>query len=112
MKYYYSLRINVEEEKASLINHILGVPSDMSESNWGIEKVVGDEDIAFDFIGYFLGILEDNYDRLEKIGVKRGDISIWMLYEYDYQCNMEFSPEKLLELGREGITLCISCWES
>ena len=38
------------------------------------------------------------------------NISIWCLYEYDEQCNMEFQPNELKRLGDAGITLCISCW--
>ncbi len=111
MKYYYSLRISVEDDKTKLINEILGIPSNMPNVGWGIEKVEGEEDEPIYFISYFLGILKSNYKKLEDIGVERHNITIWMLYEYDQQCNMEFFPDDLLELGKEGIKLCISCWE-
>jgi len=110
--YYYSLRIWVDEEKAPLIDEILGVSSEDPNSNWWIfEKVIGEDDPQIYFISYFLGILKGNYEKLKEIGVERDDITIWMLYEYDQQCNMEFEPSDLLELGKEGIKLCVSCWE-
>lgn len=112
MKYYYSLRIRVAEDKIEQIDQILGVAQNMPYLNWGFEILVDRTDEAFDFIDYFIGILKNNYGKLEQIGVKREDISIWMLYEYDQQCNMEFSPDKLSKIGEEKITLCISCWET
>ena len=44
-------------------------------------------------------------------GISREDISIWVLYEYEGQCNMEYDPESMKKLGESGILLCISCWE-
>lgn len=49
---------------------------------------------------------------LKEIGIDRDMISVWYLYKYDEQCNMEFSPERMKRLGDNGITLCISCWSS
>ena len=112
MRYFYSLRIDVEKDKSLLVDEILNVSHNMANLNWGLEKIIGDDDMAFDFIGYFTDILKDNYDKLRDIGIEREDIAIWMLYEYDQQCNMEFSPKELSEIGNEGITLCISCWDS
>lgn len=74
-----------------------------------IEK---DSDPYIDFINEFLDLLEGKYDQLLKIGIARDDITVWMLYEYDGQCNMEFLPEQMKRLGANGITLCVSCWES
>lgn len=39
-------------------------------------------------------------------------ISIWRYYEYDEQCNFEFSPQELKRMGDNGITFCISCWDT
>jgi hypothetical protein len=39
------------------------------------------------------------------------EVSIWYLYEYSGQCNMEFEPQDLKRLGNLGVRLCISCWE-
>jgi len=55
--------------------------------------------------------LEGKYDLLSKRGIEKPYISIFMLYEYDGQCNMEFRPEDMKRIGEHGIGFCISCWE-
>ena len=63
-------------------------------------------------ISNFLDLLEGKYQELAKVGVDRKDITIWYYYEYDGQCNMEFSPEITKQLGENEITLCVTCWDS
>lgn len=111
--YYYSLRIdiNIEDFKIELIDRILGVKSNYNFGGWGLEVIQKEEDHAFPFIEYFLSLLENKYSDLEKISIFKDDITIWLLYEYDGQCNLEFSPSDLLRIGKENITFCISCWE-
>ncbi|MCL1943925.1 MAG: hypothetical protein FWF54_10315 [Candidatus Azobacteroides sp.] len=108
---YYSLQIDTSIDKYDMINGILGVKSNSPHAGWefGIEQK--DDDEYIHFIDYFLSILKDKYEQLEVIGVTRNDISVWMLYEYEGQCNMEFSSEDMYNLGKEGIVLCVSCWE-
>lgn len=38
-------------------------------------------------------------------------ISLWVLYEYEQQCNLEFSPQELKKLSANNVSLCISCWQ-
>jgi hypothetical protein len=113
MTSYYKLQIFIDnEDKYLIINNILGIKSNSSPSCiWDITITNGDEDEYIPFIDYFLSILEGKYEQLANIGVTRENISIWLLYKYDGQCNMEFSPKDMKRLGEEGITLCISCWE-
>src|SRR4051794_29385653 len=56
---------------------------------WTYSVETNDEEPYFDFINRFLDILEPNFEDLEKLGIKRDDISFWHLYEYDQQCAME-----------------------
>jgi hypothetical protein len=88
-------------------NHSQSIPT-----CWIYEVIVEEIDPYFDFIHEFLNILENNYVKLSKAGVEKESISIWLYYEYDSQCNMEFDPVRLKRLGENGITLCISCWDS
>jgi hypothetical protein len=76
---------------------------------YSVEKSDGEP--YYDFINLFLDILEPNFESLEKLGIKRDDISFWHLYEYDQQCGMEFMPKEMERLGKNGITLCIDCWQ-
>lgn len=110
MTYYYSLRIYAPDEKYQIVDDILGVKSS-HEHGWILEVIEGENDEPVFFIDYFLNILSGKYEQLDKIGITREDISIWMLYEYDEQCNMEFTPDEMYKLGKEKISLCISCWQ-
>ena len=110
MKYYYSLQIDVPNDKFEIVDRILGVKSNCPPF-WELRLEEKEEDEHISFIGYFLSVLEGKYEQLEEIGVRRDNISIWMVYYYDSQCNMEFSPQDMYNLGREGIVLCISCYD-
>lgn len=59
------------------------------------------------FIKTLLAMLEGKSEALVSIGVNRDDISLWLLYEYDCQCNLELSPLDVGRLSEAGITLCI-----
>ncbi len=110
MKYYFSLRIDSKPEQNDEISNILGVKSNLENVPWGYKLNVENQGYV-NFIDIFLKVLNGNYDALEKIGVERDDISIWVIYEYEGQCNLEFSPLEMKNLGENGITLCISCYE-
>ena len=123
MKSYDKLEIsfNASVETFNKITEILGVkPTDTKfddfpngiPATWTYEVVEKDEDPYFDFINIFLDILETKYNLLEELNIQRDDITLWFLYEYDQQCNMEFDPVRLKRLGVNGIKLCISCWDS
>ncbi len=84
-----------------------GIPS-----KWTYKVITKDKDPYFDFINNFLDILENKYAKLTELGVQRDDITVWNYYEYDGQCNIEYDPNRMKRLGENGITLCISCWDS
>jgi hypothetical protein len=110
MEKHYALWIDVSEEKVEVVDNILGVKSNTPPS-WELKLIEKEDDEYIPFIDYFLSILEGKYDQLEEIGVTRGDITVWFVYYYDSQCNMEFSPKDMYNLGKEGIGLCISCYD-
>lgn len=113
MKYIYILKIDCNGNNPDTVTDILGVKPSMSDDyQWKLEMTEASEDPHIDFINHFLDILDDKYSMLESVGIKRESVTIWMLYEYDQQCNMEFLPEDLKKIGNQGITLCISCWQS
>ena len=100
-------------EKFNLISSIFGVRPVKSEkeaySTWIYE--VEENENYFDFINIFIDMIELKSSELQNLNIKREDISLWMLYEYDQQCNMEFDPERLKRIAANKITLCISCWK-
>ena len=106
----YRLQISADDDKA--VGTLLGEPSSSGLSGlWFIERKSEDSDHYVDYIADFLAILKGKYEALAEMGITRRDISVWMLREYDQQCNMEFSPAEMMRLGKEGITLCVSCWK-
>ena len=110
MKYFFSLRIEAEQEQVFKINDILGIKSNYPEVSWGYKLKTKNQSYT-NFVDSFLKVLDGKYDDLQKIGIKRENISIWMIYEYEEQCNMEFSPKELKKLGENEITFCISCFK-
>ena len=91
--YIYRLQIlSSKSYSEEQLNNVIGVSSNFPHADWGIEIIQSDEN--------FSGIL-----------VSREDISIWVLYEYEGQCNMEYDPVSMKKIGENGIVLCISCWE-
>ena len=138
LKSYYCLRIWVKKENYNQIGIILGVkPSETDDGLYDVTQwqyvaeiqnyanenciqynskgeiiyMLKDYQEPTNYIKYFLSLLDGKYNQLEEIGVERDSITIWYLYAYDGQCNMEFSPQDMYALGKEGIVLCVSCWD-
>jgi len=113
MKYAFTLEIDIPLEiNIDFLENILklhGTEIDKRQWNYTIEIDVGDKWV--DFIDVFYKSLNGKFDKLKSIGIRKEDITIWYYYEYDQQCNMEFSPKDLSKLSELGITFCISCWE-
>jgi hypothetical protein len=109
---YHSLRIWVSEKNSRKIDEILGVETNQDITTWWtLDHIEKENDEYISFVEYFLSILDGKYDKLAEIGIQRDDITIWKIYAYDAQCNMEFSPEEMYNMGKEGIKLCISCYD-
>ena len=109
--YIYRLQIlSSKSYSEEQLNNVIGVSSNFPHADWGIEIIQSDENFS-GILVYFLSLLEGKYEKLESIGISRENISIWILYEYEGQCNMEYDPESMKKLGESGILLCISCWE-
>lgn len=109
MRYRYILRIAGEDP--AQIARVLGASS-VEPGQWALALEEGPNDAPVPFVEVFMGLLEGRFDALEGIGVSRDDITIWLLYEYDEQCNLEFSASDLKRLGDSGISLCVSCWQA
>jgi hypothetical protein len=115
---YYRLYINTKNEDIyQKVSEILNVEPTLFEKEddektlwcYGIEEK--SEEDYIDFINLYLDILEPKFAQLEDIGIKRNEISIWRIYEYEQQCAMEITPQELKRLGNNDITLCIDCFQ-
>jgi hypothetical protein len=111
MELSYLLRIECDSSLIEAVNQILDKQS-CSIDDWEIELIERESDPPTDFVNIFLNVLHDKYDKLLCLGIERRDISIWIYYEYNQQCNMEILPNQMQSLGNNGVVLCISCWQN
>lgn len=111
--YYYSLKIITQSYvTAKKVHEILGIREAVVDKHiWEYIIKETEDDPPVSFVDIFLDCLQNKYNKLKEIGIQRNNITVWMNYEYDSQCNMEFDPKQLKRLGDEGIKLCITCWE-
>jgi hypothetical protein len=111
----YVLRIDSEKEKYDTVSQLIGVMPTSIEAFWDLsieeDSIPQGSSLYGTALSYFLNLIEKSISNLNQIGVAADDISIWYYYEYEGECNMEFSPDTLKRLGVNGITLCISCWK-
>ncbi|MEZ0450778.1 hypothetical protein ABTW24_04135 [Sphingobacterium thalpophilum] len=110
MASYYELQINCNIEEKQKIETILGKSGRDFQKNWylTIEENSSDYSNALD---KFASIIEANLILLKEIGIMEDQIIFWYMYEYEQQCNMEFKPKIMKQIGNLGVVLCISCWE-
>lgn len=108
----YELRINTEEALYERVSSIIGLKPQNYSFGWSYEIVFQEEQKNIDIVSKFLDSLEGKYEQLQELGIKSEDITVWLIYGYNNQCNMEFDANKLERLGKNGITLCISCYEA
>ncbi len=116
MKHIYRLQIKFDPSFHTIetLNSIFGIKNKKGivyPDEWIYEVEENEDDQYFDFINFFLSILEPNFDTLESLKIPRENITLWMLYEYDQQCNIEFSAKQLTRLGKSEISLNVSCWQ-
>ena len=108
----YILKINTEENFYENVSSIVGLQPESYKYGWKFEIVFEEQKEYYDIIAKLLDSLEGKYEELQKLGITNKDISIWVIYGYNNQCNMEFEPNTLERLGKRGIKLCISCYEA
>lgn len=108
---YYSLRIqNSNRSDTRKIDNILWVNS-CREDFWMYEIIEKPDEDYIDFFKITESILDWKLQQLKKIWYWKGEISLWVLYWYRNQCNLEFTPDQLKFISQNNIALCISCWE-
>ena len=112
-QYIYQLKIRCKsKDQLDLVSDILDTKPNRhdEEAVWWFEIEQGEDEPYRDFVSLFLGILSGKYESLARLGIFKSDISIFYIYHYHEQCNMEFPSDMLKVLGAHGITFCISCW--
>lgn len=107
----YILRISKKDIDLNRISKLLQIIPTTSDPFWEIE--INENNPKYNSaIKYFSEILNNSANKLKSIGINSSDISVWYLYEYEKECNIEFNPDDLKILADNEIALCISCWKS
>ena len=107
---FYRLLIMCENDKKIKIDEILGVSKNNVEIGW--ELIIEETSILFNqALNYLAELIESNLGSLRSAGISSEMVTVWYMYEYEQQCNMEFHPDIMKKLGDLDIVLCISCWE-
>lgn len=98
------IKINSPKSVYNKISRILGLIPTSELIDWEYEIVDNSVRKVFEILNNKIVLLND-------IGIKKEDVTIWLYYEYEGQCNIEFSANDLLQLSKLNINLCISCWQ-
>jgi hypothetical protein len=93
------------------VSHVLGLESEDNTAYWSTSITCSDDKEYINFIDHFRKLLEGKLKKLSYFLEGPDPITIWILYEYENQCNMEFSLKDLQDFEKMGAGLCISCWE-
>ena len=112
-KIFFRIEIDTILDNFEKIDAILNIQRNRNTGYWTYEIVHVDDFLNIKettVISHFLNILEGKYSQLLKLRIQSSDITFWMVYEYDNECNMEFHPKETKRLGENGITLCVSCY--
>jgi hypothetical protein len=103
MKKEYCFRIHFESQNFSKISKLMELePNDTYGWAYKFNET--------NFMS-ILDKIEKKITHLNKIESLNDKIELWIYYEYEHQCNLEFDPLLLKRLGKMGCTLCISCWD-
>lgn len=108
----YQLRIEVEENYYEQVSSIIGLRPKSYKFGWSYEIILEEQKEYYDVILKFLDNLKGKYEKLQELGVENDNITVWLIYGYNNQCNVEFEPNTLERLGKRGIKLCISCYDA
>ncbi|NCI45794.1 hypothetical protein [Sediminibacterium soli] len=107
----YAIRINTESHKYPDLSVLFSYFKKQTLNSVWQYEITEEENDFTNAIEILTNQIEDNLNALRKLDIEIDDVSLWYLYEYDGQCNMEFSPAELSAISKLGLTLCISCWE-
>jgi len=110
MASFYRLQIPCDDATRPALERLLGPSSSGPHLDWGWRL----EEASPRFVRalpLFLDLLTRHGEALAQLGVVAEEITVWYIYAYEQQCNMEFGPALMKRMGELGVTLCISCYE-
>lgn len=109
----FYISVNNIGNSNSEISGILGVETNyMNETNWNYLLTNIKKNKRVNTLEVFYNLLVNKFEELEsKLGIEKSDISIWLVIEYDGECNIVLEKEELKYLSDLGINFCISIYK-
>ena len=105
----YVLKISTKSLNAKIVNSAIKQNPTSINPYWELE--INEQSAYFtNAINYLIDTIEQSKEDLKQDGIKNEDFSIWVYFVYKEQCNLEFNPSELIRLGKNRISLCVSCW--
>lgn len=109
MKNWLSVRLYNNIDK-SIINNLINMNDISKNEYWSMDFDLNENKIN--------DILDDLYVKilsaetlLKNNGIEISDFTLYLLIEYEQQCNLEFTSDLLLKISRLKMAFCISCWQ-
>lgn len=94
----YVLKIEALENSYDEITKILHTSPSNIDSYWEL-TIDEDNSLYTQVIDYFMGLIENNMQKLEAIGIIKDKITVWFYKPYEGECNMEFNPKEMERLS-------------
>ena len=108
----YVLRIDTDPMHFETLNDLFDLKKNQDPKGYW-EYEIDENDRSFNnAINTITDKIEKNSKHLAKYGISSDNMAIWIFYEYEEQCNLEFAPFELKRLSENNLSLCISCWEN
>ncbi len=113
MRYNAYIEIEFDPNSINKISDILGVNANKHiNGNWIYFISIDEDGDWVDFYDVFYNILKDKIQILdEELKINKDQINIWLVLEYEGQCNFEINPNDLAKLSSLEVTLCVSCYQ-
>lgn len=106
-----ALMVMHEAELAGDLGGLLGLNEGVALQKrhfWSYRQQRYDGQPYVDYMSYYLDILEGKYGELAGMGIQRRDIMLQWLHRYEGRCHMEFRPDVLERMGKNGIGLSMT----
>ena len=107
---FYRLQIACEDEQRPALEQLLGPSSSGPHLDWDW-RIDEESPLFVGALPLFGDVLTRHGEALAQLGVSSEGTIVWYIYAYEEQCNMEFGPSIMKQMGALGVTLCISCYE-
>lgn len=107
-----SLMMMHDAELITNVGHLLGIKEGVALKKrhfWTYKQHRYSGQPYVDYLSYYLDMLEGKYSELADLGIRRHDIMVQWLHRYESRCHLEFRPDVMERMGKNGIGLSLTC---